>query len=167
MTILLIQADDERARRCHYFDVSQVHNTHTIWSSYLHDEARLMFHLKMNLLKVRSHDDGGPTPGDGLGDELLAGEKRVIVLKYWNMKFENIEIQNTKFRIQIQQQTNSWLEEREWFSTSYQKCPKCSKWKHPILTKWYWIKPIVQVFRECPIKCWNGFKWWNPQFVRE
>ena len=96
-------------RSGHMTMVDQLNGLRTIW-------------MKMNLFKVWSHDDGGPTPGDGLGDELLAGEKRVIVLKYWNMKFENIEIQNTKFRIQIQQQTNSWLEEREWFSTSYQKC---------------------------------------------
>ena len=36
------------------------------------NEERWKFHLKKNLLKVWSHDNGRPTLGDGLGDELLA-----------------------------------------------------------------------------------------------
>ena len=50
--------------------------------------------MKMNLFKVWSHDDGGPTPGDGLGDELLAGEERGIVLKHSNVKYYK-----TKYKI--------------------------------------------------------------------
>ena len=38
-----------------------------------HDEGIWIVHLKMNPFKVWSHDNGGPTLGDGLGDELLVG----------------------------------------------------------------------------------------------